>query len=39
MPSKEKIVSISNEPVIKMLKNALGKLAMMISIALRKTWP
>ena len=39
MPSSEKITSISKFPKNRMPTKADGKLAITISIALRKTWP
>ncbi|MNH38706.1 hypothetical protein D3C72_2130710 [compost metagenome] len=38
-PSREKITSISSEPVKKMPMKADGKPAMTSSMALRNTWP
>ena len=39
MPSSEKMVSISSEPVKKAWMKAPGKPAMISSMALRNTWP
>ena len=39
IPSSEKMISISSEPVKKIDTNAAGKPAMTISMALRNTWP